>query len=160
LADLWPVLASPRQSCHDEPVATPDLQRLAERIRERRLQLNLSARRAAERAEVARETWTRLEEGKVVRHTTYDKVEAALGWTIGSCRKVMEGGDAVLLDDTDTHSARVAPVPPEELEGVVSQAIQGAMVAGTDLTASKIREVNERALEILRSHGILPPASN
>lgn len=139
-------------------MATLDLQRLGERVNQRRLQLNLSVKRAADLGELSIGTWKRVEAGDPVRHMTYDKVEAALGWSVGSCRKIMDGGDAVILDDPD--ASTVAPVPAEELADEISQAIQGAMVAGTDLNASKIREVNERALEVLRARGILPSPSN
>jgi len=146
------------QSCHDVVVATPDLQRLAERVHQRRLQLNLSVKRAAGIAELSIGTWKRVEAGEPVRHLTYDKIESALGWTVGSCRKIMDGGEAVLLDELD--AAVVAAVPAEALAEEISQAVQGAMVAGTDLNASKIREVNERALAILRTRGIIPPTTD
>lgn len=95
----------------------------------------------------------RVENGEQVRHSTYDKVEKTLGWTVGSCRKILDGGDAVPVDGAD-----FASVPVGALEDEVRNAIQGAMVAATDLNASVIRDVNERAIEALRSKGILPPA--
>lgn len=139
-------------------MATPDLRRLGERVQARRLQLNLSVKRAAVLSDLSIGTWKRVEASEPVRHMTYDKVEAALGWTVGSCRKIMDGGDPALLDELDGTS--IAAVSPSELADEISHAVSGAMVAGTDLNASKIREVNERALAILRARGILPPASN
>lgn len=156
-ADLWPVLASPIQSCHDVDVATLDLQRLAERVEKRRLQLNLSIVRAASLASISKDTWKRIERAEPVRHLTYDKVESALSWTVGSCRKIMDGGEAVVLDDAGAEPQIIA-VPPEVLEGEFRDAVQGALIATTDdLTSAQIRQVNERAIEILRSRGILPP---
>jgi hypothetical protein len=141
-------------------VASPDLRRLAARVVDRRLRLNLSIKRAAERAEISLGTWKRVERGEAVRHLTYDKVEVALGWTVGSCRKIMDGGEAVPLDDDRTDGVSIQPVPPDVLEGEIRGAVQGAMVAGTDLNASKIREINERAIAVLRERGILPPSAD
>jgi transcriptional regulator with XRE-family HTH domain len=148
------------QSCHDVVVATPDLQRLAERVKARRLELNLSIKRAATLASMSKDTWTRVETGANVHHVTYDKVETALRWTVGSCRKIMDGGDAILLDAGQDSADSIQQVPSEDLEEQIRQAVQGAMVAGTDLNASKIREVNERAIAVLRARGILPPAKD
>jgi hypothetical protein len=138
-------------------VATPDLRRLAARVLERRLQLNLSIKRAADLADLSKDTWMRVESGDNVRHMTYDKIETALGWTVGSCRKIMDGGEAVLLDETDP-GVTLTPVPTEDLEKEIRGAVQGALIATTDdLTAAQIREVNNRAIQVLRDRGILPP---
>lgn len=139
-------------------VSTPDLQRLAERVKKRRLQLNLSVIRAADLAGLSKDTWKRVEEALPVRHITYDKVEVALRWTVGSCRKIVEGGEAVILDDAGAFGAQITPVPPEMLEAEIRDAVQGALIAtADDLTAAKIRQVNERAIAVLRERGILPP---
>lgn len=107
-------------------------------------------------AGLSKDTWMRVEGGGPVRHVTYDKVESTLGWTVGSCRKIMDGGEPSLLDfDFDVE---FAAVPAEQQEAAIRHAVQDAMVAGTDLNASKIREVNERVIETLRERGILPPA--
>lgn len=140
-------------------VSTPDLQRLAERIADRRNRLGLSVRRAATLAGVSKDTWTRLEAALPVRHSTYDKAELTLGWTAGSCRKITDGGDPVLLEDAGSAPGTTA-VPPETLEVEVRDAVQGALIASTDeLTTAQIREVNEHAIAILRARGILPPKS-
>jgi transcriptional regulator with XRE-family HTH domain len=139
-------------------MSEPDLQRLAGAVYNRRLQLNLSMRRVAEMAAVSKDTWMRVEDGKPVRHMTYDKIESTLGWATGSCRNVMEGGEALLLGDDDA-GLRIAAVSPEMLEVEIRGAVQGALIASTDdLTAAQIREVNERAIAALRERGILPPA--
>lgn len=137
-------------------VATPDLRRLAERVAQRRRELNLPLTRAAEAARVSRDTWKRVERSEPVRHLTYDKIETALRWTAGSCRKIADGGEAVPLDG-DT-APRITEVPPEALEAEVRNAVQGALIATTDeLPSRQIREINNRAIEILRERGILPP---
>jgi transcriptional regulator with XRE-family HTH domain len=138
---------------------TPDLDRLADAVKNRRIQLNLSIRRAAEAAGVSKDTWMRVESGGGVRHMTYDKIEAVLGWTVGGCRKIMDGQEPVLLDLDVDADARFTAVPPEMLEAEVGTAVQGALIATTDdLTAAQIRQINERVIELLRARGILPPA--
>lgn len=160
LRPKWgPVLASPNQSCHHVDVPTPDLQRLAERVKKRRLDLNLALKRAAAAAGMSKDTWIRVEAGLVVRPQTYDKIEDVLRWTTGSCRKILEGGEPVEIDPyIDEAAVEYRHVPTEMLGNEIRQAIQGSMVAGTDLTADKIREVSERAIEVLRERGLLPPA--
>lgn len=139
-------------------VATPDLRRLAERVAQRRRELNLPVTRAAAAADVSRDTWKRVERGEPVRHLTYDKLEAALRWTAGSCQKVMDGGEAVPLDGGSGTGPQITPVPPETLEGEVRSAVQGALIATTDdLSSAQIREINDRAIEVLRNRGVLPP---
>lgn len=148
------------QSCHDVRVATPDLQRLAEHVSARRQQLNLPLIRAAGAAGISKDTWKRVERGEVVRHLTYDKVEEALRWTVGSCRKIMDGGEAVVLDDDVEAIDTYRPVPVDALEGEIREAVQGALIATTDdLTTAQIRQVNERAIAVLRARGILPSGS-
>lgn len=137
----------------------PDLYRLATAVTTRRLQLNLSILRAASMANVSKDTWKRIERAEPVRHLTYDKVESALSWTVGSCRKIMDGGEATLLNDDIEAGVRITAVPPAALEGEIRDAVQGALIAtADDLTVAQIREVNQRAIEILRARGILPPA--
>lgn len=141
-------------------VATPDLQRLADRVQARRLQLNLSARRAANLAGMSKDTWARVETGQSVQAATYDKVEDTLGWTVGSCRKILDGGEPISLDSALGGDFQIVPVPSEQLEESVRRVVQDAMVAGTDLTGSKIREVNEHVIAMLREQGILPPRTD
>lgn len=136
-----------------------DLDRLASAARSRRIQLNLPIRMAAEMASVSKDTWMRVERGEPVRHITYDKIEAALGWAVGSCRKILDGGEADLLEDAADAGGYIITVPPESLENEIRDAVQGALIATTDdLTTAQVREVNRRAIEVLRARGILPPA--
>lgn len=137
-------------------VSTPDLQRLANRVIERRKSLNLSIKRAAVLGPLSKDTWMRVEAGKDVQGQTYDKVEGVLRWTVGSCRKVLDGGEPMLLPDAD--SGRITSVPQEDVAAVAGSAVQDALIATTDnLTSAEIRNVTERAVEILRERGIIPP---
>lgn len=133
-------------------VATPDLQRLADRVADRRENLGLSVRRAAIAAGISKDTWTRVEKSEKVNLSTHAAVEAVLGWAAGSCRKILDGGEPVL----DTQG-KITAVPPDLLEAEVRDAVQGALIASTDdLTTAQIREVNDRAIAALRERGILP----
>lgn len=108
-------------------------------------------------AGVSKDTWKRVEHGLAVRHMTYDKIESALGWTVGSCRKIMDGGDAVLFDVGVGATAHITTVSPETLEDEIRDAVQGALIATTDdLTTAQVRQINERAIAVLRERGILP----
>lgn len=152
-------MALASQSWQSVGMAATDLQRLAAHVKRRRLQLNLSMLRAAEVADVSKDTWKRVEIGLPVRHLTYDRIEAALRWSIGSCRKVADGGDEVLIDPPQSPTIRLTSMPPEDLEVEIRDAVQGALVATTDdLTAAQIRAINQRAIEFLRARGVLPPA--
>lgn len=63
---------------------------LARRVQERRLELDLSIDRAAEKAGMSPTTWTRVEQGQDVQPRTYVRVDKALGWALGSCRQILE----------------------------------------------------------------------
>jgi uncharacterized protein (DUF58 family) len=136
---------------------TPDLARLADRVKRRRIELELGIEPAARSAGMSKDTWKRVEAGLAVRDTSHAKIDQALSWATGSCQKILEGGDPVEVRRPG-RVVEFAPVPPEAMEAEVRQAVQNAMVAGTDLTADRIREVNERAIQALRERGILPPA--
>lgn len=126
----------------------------------RRLELNLSIKRAAGITHMSKDTWIRVEKGQVVQLSTYDRVEETLGWTVGSCRKIFDGGEPIALDSDLDGATEIASVPPGELEAGIRQVVQDAMVTGTELNASKIRAVNERVIDMLRDRGYLPPVGD
>ncbi|WP_318205321.1 hypothetical protein [Streptomyces sp. SCL15-4] len=90
-------------------MATPDLDRLAKHVKAHRLAQYPSRDTAAATAGVTRNTWKRVEEGEPVRESTYAKVDKALGWAIGSCTAITEGGEPVLAGGTTTSSPDPAP---------------------------------------------------
>lgn len=68
--------------------------RLARHVRERRIQLRLSARAASAKAGVDRATWASMEKG--TRRTAeyqYTGIEYALDWTLGSIDAILDGGE-------------------------------------------------------------------
>ncbi|GHH29924.1 helix-turn-helix domain-containing protein [Streptomyces rubradiris] len=90
-------------------MATPDLDRLAERVKMHRLEQYSSRDAAAAAAGISRNTWKRVEEGQEVYESTYVKVDKALGWATGSCIAIIEGGDPVFADSPTTSSPDPAP---------------------------------------------------
>jgi hypothetical protein len=80
-------------STADDPPA--DLQRLAKAVKNRRLELGLSLRKAAETAELARNTWTSLEDAsRRTAETSYAAIERTLNWAPGSMKAVLAGATA------------------------------------------------------------------
>src|SRR5438105_4059207 len=90
--------------------------RLARNIRSRRNELRLSQRLAAQRARIARNTWTSAEDGtRDLAERNYAGVETALNWTAGSVQAVLAGGEPT----TTGERARSAPIDLEsEIERV------------------------------------------
>jgi hypothetical protein len=137
-------------------MASPDLPRLALRVKKRRLELGLARNTTAVEYGMSKSTWKRVEEGLPVREMNYAKIERALLWATGSCVRILEGGDPIPIERSEAGSVDFASVPADDMEGEIRQAVQNAMVAGTNLTADRIREVNEIAIELLKKRGILP----
>lgn len=132
-------------------MATPDLDRLAKRVKMHRLEQYSSRDAAAAAAGVSRNTWKRVEEGQEVYESTYVKVDKALGWATGSCVAIAGGGEPAFAGDTTTSST--SPTLTED------QARQMAWdTARATLPAAPIGEldtfVNE-LVEKLRSVGIV-----
>ncbi|MEV5629133.1 helix-turn-helix domain-containing protein [Micromonospora tulbaghiae] len=72
---------------------------LAARVRARRMELGLSVRKAAESAEMDRNTWSYLEDGS--RRTAefkYAGIERALRWAPGSVAAILGGGEPTPAD--------------------------------------------------------------
>lgn len=81
--------------------------KLAGLVRDRRLQLGLSVRSAADMGRVARGTWTALEEGtRRTADNNYAGVERALRWAPGSITAILAGGGpTIAVNITDYASA-------------------------------------------------------
>ncbi|MFE4333997.1 hypothetical protein ACFRQM_32650 [Streptomyces sp. NPDC056831] len=79
-------------------MGTRDLDRLASRVKVRRLELYPSRLTAAGAVGISKDTWRRVEEGLDARELTYAKIDRALGWAPGSCVVVADGGEPVLVD--------------------------------------------------------------
>ncbi|WP_405461584.1 helix-turn-helix domain-containing protein [Streptomyces sp. NBC_00101] len=126
-------------------------QRLAAKVRERRLVLGMSITGAADSAGMSKDTWRRIEEGGLVRQTTYTKIDSVLGWAPGSALGILDGSDPIEVEQLGG-GVTAARIP----EGELDKAITGAMVAVVDtMTAAEIREVARRVVEELKDKGVL-----
>lgn len=75
-------------------MAGEDWRRLADYVVARRVELRMKDRRAfAEATGVTERTLGKLENGQRVSPSTLGVVENLLGWTPGSCRRVLAGGE-------------------------------------------------------------------
>ena len=138
-------------------MATPDLDRLAERVTLRRNQLRLGIEPAAKRAEMSKDTWKRVEAGLNVRATSYTGIETALQWAVGSCLRILEGEEPIINEPIDPGSdAHIAQIPKSDLERVVGDAVTSAAIATKgSLTGDEILALNERVLKELRERGVI-----
>ena len=129
--------------------STRDYERLGERARARRADLGLPLTDATAKAGgMSKHTWQRVERGLPIREINYVKIEEALGWTPGSCLRIIDGGDPALAD-----AIQVAPVDVDRRARDVVQLAIIATAEGT--TAEQIREISDRVVQDLRKCGLI-----
>lgn len=140
-----------------------DWDRLAEAVRQRREALGLTQVQLAERAGVTDTTIGNLEGGRKFRRTpaSLPAVEQELGWTPGSARVVLAGGDPTLTSEVadamplEDRYRRVAPVSPEALSEAVEDMVYEVFMAGPPGTSFEdYDKARKKAFEVLRSKGI------
>lgn len=138
-------------------MATPDLERLADRVQLRRKQLRLGIEPAAKLAEMSKDTWKRVEAGLNVRATSYTGIETALRWSVGSCQRILDGDEAIINEPLEPGSdTRISEIPKTLLERAVGDAVTSAAIATKgSLTGDEIMELNERVLKELRERGVI-----
>ncbi|MFJ5724714.1 hypothetical protein [Streptomyces sp. NPDC093149] len=142
------------------PADETALQTLADAVRQRRVQLDLKKIDVANDAEIAINTYMKIENGQSVRDVTYGKIESALGWAPGSCQEVLCGGQPTIAERL-TDEAVVSPLTSAQLEADVEQAVVNAAIAVTDnLSASEIRKLKHAVIEELRQAGHLPKGNS
>ncbi|MEV7953035.1 hypothetical protein [Streptomyces sp. NPDC088141] len=142
------------------PVDETALQRLADAVQRRRVELDLKKIDVANGAEIAINTYLKIESGKSVRDVTYGKIEKVLGWAPGSCQEVLRG-DQPTIAERLTDDAVVSPLTSAQLEADVEQAVANAAIAVTDsLSASEIRKLKHAVIEELRQAGHLPKSGS
>lgn len=134
-----------------------DHPRLAKYVQNRRLELGLARKRAAELAGMSKDTWRRIEEGGKVQPMSYAKAEPVLGWATGSCTSILEGKEPIPSRQSGhSGSVTISERPREDLDGEVRETIQLAMIATTNnLTAEQIRELSDRALRDLKAKKLI-----
>ncbi|MFD0052974.1 helix-turn-helix domain-containing protein [Streptomyces sp. NPDC127168] len=136
-------------------MATRDLERLAHRVKAHRMEQYRSRDAAADAAGITRNTWKRVEEGQEVRESTYAKVDKALGWAIGSCLTIADGGSPVLAaDDLAPGDAGPAVTLSEEkAQQAAFEAARAKLPASTPI--GDINAFSAEFVEILRRLGHL-----
>ncbi|WP_051834650.1 hypothetical protein [Streptomyces sp. NRRL S-15] len=126
-------------------------------MKNRRLELKLARKRAAELAGMSKDTWQRIEEAGEVRLMSIAKVDAALGWAPGSAAGILEGREPIQTRQASgAPGADISRRPTEELVGRAREVIQLATVATTTgLTSEEIRDLSDRAVRDLKAHGLI-----
>ena len=108
-------------------------ERLGDYVVARRAALGMRDRRAfAAATGVTDRTLGKLENGKRVSASTLGAVENHLGWAPGSCRRVLAGGEPVMVsapateprydDPTLQHIAETPGLPPDVVRGLIALA--------------------------------------
>jgi transcriptional regulator with XRE-family HTH domain len=110
-----------------------DWERLGDYVVARRAALGMRDRRAfAAATGITDRTLGKLENGKRVSPSTLGAVENHLGWTPGSCRRILAGGEPVVTseaagqpryeDTTLQHIAETPGLPPDVVRGMIALA--------------------------------------
>lgn len=154
-------LARKGPSCHTEDMSSPsdhDLQRLAALAHARRADLGIPLNDdTAKAAGVAKGTWQRVEKGMPIRVTNYVKIDDALKWAPGSCRRILDGGDPIIVAPSEADpDMRISEISAADLKRTVGDAVtRAAMITKGTLTADEILELNRRVLEELKERGVI-----
>jgi transcriptional regulator with XRE-family HTH domain len=110
-----------------------DWRRLGDYVIARRMQLGMRDRRALAAATgVTDRTLGKLENGQRVSASTLGVIENELGWTPGSCRRILSGGEPSLNrdeqqatdydDPTLRHLSSTPGLPPDVVNGLIALA--------------------------------------
>ncbi|KOG63999.1 hypothetical protein ADK76_10850 [Streptomyces griseoflavus] len=135
------------------------LQRLADLIAERRIQLHMTKSDLARAAGVTINTYNKVESARPVRDTTYGKVEPVLGWAPGACRDVLAGAGEAPVSTQPSGEGALRSADPEAFQRDIEEAVQAAAITATDtLTTADVRKLKQHVVEELRRRGYLPEA--
>lgn len=133
------------------------LQRLATLVIRRRSELGLNKIDVARAAQLQINTYSKVEDGKSVRPTTYTKIEDVLGWANSSCIDILDGASAATLIEKGESGGVISPVLNGDLARDIEQAVQNAAVAVSDsLTSAEIRDLKRHVVEDLIKRGKIP----
>lgn len=114
-------------------MADEDWKRLGDYVVARRIALGMRDRRAlAAVTGVTDRTLGKVETGRRVSASTLGALDNHLGWAPGSCRRILAGGEPVILaasasspqydDPTLQHIAEVPGLPPDVVRGLIALA--------------------------------------
>ncbi|WP_406170152.1 hypothetical protein OIE52_38830 [Streptomyces canus] len=140
------------------PVTDDDLERLAKLARRRRAELGLALNdKNAAAGGLSNRTWQRVEKGLPIRETNYVKIDGLLRWAPGSCMRILEGGEPILVEEVAANpEGQKSPVPPEVFDAEARDVVQLALIAtARGTSAEEIREMSERVVRDLRERGLI-----
>ncbi|MFF4489494.1 hypothetical protein ACFY0F_23845 [Streptomyces sp. NPDC001544] len=142
------------------PTHKRDYERLAAIARRRRAELGLALNdKNAKDGGLSNRTWQRVEKGLEIRETNYVKIDSLLQWAPGSCLRVLEGGEPVVISDmadADAATVQKSPMPKEVIDEEARGVVQLALLAtAKGTTAEEIREMSERVVRDLRERGLI-----
>lgn len=130
------------------------LQRLANQVAQRRVDLKMNKIDVARAAEIQINTYSKVEDGKPVRSTTYGRIEEVLGWAPGTCVDILRGAAAATVIESGPPGAVISPIQAGDLAADVADAVQNAAIAVSDsLTAGEIRRLKRLVVEELVKRG-------
>ncbi len=138
-------------------MATPDLERLATLVHNRRTELKLGIEPAAKLAGISKDTWKRVEAGLKVWDSKLSGIDTALQWAPGSCLRTLAGKDPIVSEPADdAPDAHINRIPKPELERIVGDAVQKATITTIgSLPGEKVLKLNEAVLRELRERGVI-----
>lgn len=135
-------------------MADRDLARLARVAKRRRLQLGLARNKAAVAIGISKDTWARLEAGEPIREMNYAKIDIPLGWAVGSCVAVLEGGEPTEVEVTG--EGAISSVATSDLGSEIAKSMAHALVGTTtSLPNEEIRELTAQVLKDLENRGLI-----
>ena len=114
------------------------------------MELFTSRKAAADSAGISKDTWQRVEEGQEVRESTYAKVDRTLGWSVGSCVAIAEGGAPILVGDP---LQGVPSAPRLSEEEVRKAALDAAMATMPGAAIGDVQAFIDRFVKDLRGAG-------
>src|SRR6266566_1996046 len=114
-------------------MAAEDWERLGDYVVARRIALGMRDRRAfAAVTGVTDRTLGKVENGRRVSASTLGAIENHLGWAPGSCRRILTGGEPIIVPDSASHSqyddptlqhiAETPGLPPDVVRGLIALA--------------------------------------
>jgi transcriptional regulator with XRE-family HTH domain len=109
-------------------------ERLGRHVRQRRLQLNLSVRAAAQAAGLDRATWQGLEDGtRTTRDHKLAGIERVLGWVEGSVHTILAGGLPGLIEHQPEQAGAELPLSHDEVDEAQLRIIKASHAELVDL---------------------------
>lgn len=128
--------------------------RLAQAIRQARQAAGMTQVDLANKAGIAEGSVQNLESGRTRNRIPQSlaKVEAALGWAVGSGVSILRGAAGPVTVEPIGGGQMIARIPAGEAEGAVKDAL---LAVADNLTAREIRELSAAIVEELKGRGIL-----